>query len=222
MRDRFKKFVMKTEQNYRSFIWFVAKLIFWFAILTWLTRLLTPTFISTFKPNNVTVSDFVLFITAAFVIAYTYETQKMKDEIVHQSELKTMPILSLYVRRVSGIKEEEKKEKIRENYAITHEQDNGIRPSNYYIAIRNMGEGPAFNVDIESVNFKAERYQTKFYAPNHDEHAVKLIKKPSNKIRKLDEFSGEIFAIKCKSVFGKSYEYRYRIKDIETCEVEFI
>ena len=46
--------------------------------------------------------------------------------------------------------------------AITQETDNGINPSPYHIALRNMGNGTAFNVEIESENFKAEKYQTRF------------------------------------------------------------
>jgi len=223
MLDRFKRLLAEIEQNYRSFVWFVAKLIFWVLILVWITPILASAFINIFKPNNVTINDFILFVTAAFIIAYTYETQKMRAEMVKQTELGTMPIMCLYIRYISGIKDEEKREKLK-SYAITNELDGGIRPSNYYLALRNMGKGPAFNVDVESKNFKVEKYQTKFFAPEPkgDEHAIKVIKKPSNKIRSLEELKNEVLIIKCKSVFGKVYEYKYKINDVTERSVEFI
>jgi hypothetical protein len=51
---------------------------------------------------------------------------------------------------------------------------------------------------------------------------VKIIKKPDNKIRELSELEGETFIIKCQSIAGKEYEYRYKINNIEERLVEFI
>ena len=168
----------------------------------------------------------VLIATLAVLVWYTVETKKIRKQAVMQTELTTMPIMSLYIRNVDGIDEDDenrRRDKINKlkQYAITQEVNNGINPSPYYIALRNMGNGTAFNVEIESENFKTEKYQTRFFAPNGDEHAVKIVKKPANKIRNLDEINDETFIIKCKSVLGKDYEYKYKIKDVEEKIVKF-
>lgn len=171
--------------------------------------------------------DIILFLTFLSLLWYTWETKKIREQTVLQTELATMPIMSLYIRNVSGINEadeDQRRDKINKlkQYAITQEINNGINPSQYYIALRNMGDGTAFNVEVESKNFKAEKYQTRFFAPKKDEHAVKIIKKPSDKIRNINEIKDETFIIRCQSVLGKNYEYKYKIKNVEEKEVEFI
>lgn len=179
----------------------------WFiqASLSWLT-LLVPTF------------------TLAVLVWYAHDTHRIANESVSQTELETRPIMCLYIRYISGIKDEEKKQQVREKYPITQQVNNDIMPSPYYFALRNMGKGPTFNVEVGSENFKAEKYQTRFFAPEPkgDEHAVRIVRKPSNKIRSLDEVKGEVFTIKCQSVLGKDYKYKYKIIDITEREVEFV
>jgi len=90
--NKVKRFLNKIEDNYRSFLWFVAKLIFWVTVLIWLLPLLAGLFLNTFnKSTNLTVSDFILFITAAFIIAYTYETQKQARATEKMAEYQMMP-----------------------------------------------------------------------------------------------------------------------------------
>ena len=168
-----------------------------------------------------------IIFTFAVLIWYAYDTHRIANETVAQTELTTMPIMSLYIRNVDGINEVDenrRRDKINKlkQYAITQEVDNGINPSPYYIALRNMGNGPSFNVEIESEHFKAEKYQTRFFAPNGDEHAVKIIKKPNDKIRNVNELKGEAFIIKCRSFLGKEYKYKYKINDVAEKAVEFI
>ena len=162
------------------------------------------------------VNLLALLATLAVLVWYTNETMLIRRESVKQTELKTMPIMVLYVRLVNGNNIDG------DNYAVTSLVGDGIRPSNYYIALRNMGDGPAFDVKIESKDFKGQRYQTHFFAPKKDEHAVKIVRKPNNKIRKLEELEGEIFVISCRSVLGTKYEYRYEIKNVEKKTVEYI
>lgn len=161
-----------------------------------------------------------IIFTFAVLIWYAYDTHRIANETVAQTELTTMPIMSLYIRNIDWIADETKRHKIKQ-YAITHLEGNGIIPSPYYIALRNMGNGPAFNVEVESENFKAEKYQTRFFAPNGDEYAVKIIKKPDDKIRDVNELKGVVFIIKCRSFLGKGYEYKYKIYDVEEKIVEF-
>ena len=162
-----------------------------------------------------------LIATLVVLIWYAYDTHRIGNEAVQQTELQTMPIMCLYVRYVDGIELGPKREKIKQ-YAVTHQVDNAICPSPVYIALHSMGNGPAFNVTAESANFKVEKYQTQFFAPKKDEHAIKVVKKPDAKIRDLKELNGEIFTIKCKSVLGKEYEYKYRIADVAERAVEFL
>ena len=49
-----------------------------------------------------------------------------------------------------------------------------------------------------------------------------IVKKPSNKIRDLSELKNEIFIVRCQTITGKWYEYKYKIIDIEDRDVEFI
>lgn len=163
-------------------------------------------------------------LTALIILYYTKETWLLRKESQKQTELSIAPIMSLHVRYINGVKNEQERKSIREKYSITHQVETGIVPSEYYLALRNMGQGPALNVEVESDNFKVLRYQTQIFAaePNADEHAIKIVKKPDNKIRSLGEVNGEEFVIKCKSISGKSYKYKYRISDLTTRSVEFV
>lgn len=175
----------------------------------------------TFPQYSTQLNLLALVATLVVLIRYTYDTHRIGNEAVHQSELQTMPVITLYIRYVDGSGDDQTMHRLRQ-YAVTRFEDNGIRPSPFYVALRSMGNGPAFNVTVESDNFKVEKYQTQFFAPKKDEHAVKIIKKPNDKIRDLTELNGEIFTIKCESVLGKGYEYKYRIVDIDERTVEFL
>lgn len=162
-----------------------------------------------------------LVATLVVLVLYAYDTHRIGNEAVHQSEIQTMPIMTLYIRYVDGSGDDQTMHRLRQ-YAVTHLEDNAIKPSSFYGALRSVGNGPAFNVTMESNNFKVEKYQTQFFAPKKDEHAIKIIKKPNDKIRDLTELNGEIFIIKCESVFGRRYEYKYKIVDINERTVEFL
>jgi len=223
--DIFKKInylEKKIRKGFFGYFKFILGLIIWVTVLFIITPLLGKIFLTIYP--DVVFNDFILLITAAFVIAYTYETQKMKEEVAQQTELETRPIMCLYVRYINGIEDEEKRQSVKEKYSITHQTNGKIVPSPFYFTLRNMGKGPAFNVEIESDNFKAEKYQARFFAPEPkgDEHAVKIVKKPSDKIRDLEELKGEIFVIKCQSVLGKNYEYKYKAINITDREIEFL
>lgn len=162
-----------------------------------------------------------LILTLGVLLWYAHDTNRIANEAVSQTELEMRPIMCLYVRYISGITDEGKSRKIKQ-YALTHHTDKGLAFSDYYFAVRNMGNGPAFNVSVDSGKFKVEKYQTRFFAPKTDEHAIKIIKKPNDKIRNLDELNGEVFVIECQSVFGKNYRYKYRVKNIVDREIEYI
>lgn len=163
-----------------------------------------------------------LILTLIVLLWYAYDTNRIANESVAQTELATRPVICLYIRNLSGVSTDEAKQSIKDNYAITHLVGNGIVPSPYYIALRNVGNGPAFNVSLESNNFIGLKYQTRFFAPKKDEHAVKIVLRLPNKIRDLSELKDEIFTVKCQTITGKWYEYKYKIIDIKEREVEFI
>ncbi len=165
----------------------------------------------------------LLALVATFVVLiwYTYDTHRIANESVSQTELQTMPIMCLHIRNVAGIELGDKREAIKQ-YAVTQQTGNAITPSPFYIALRSMGSGPAFNVTVESEAFKAEKYQTQFFAPKRDEHAVKIIKKPNDKIRDIASLNGNVFTVRCSSVLGKVYEYKYQIIDMAQRKVELV
>ena len=164
----------------------------------------------------------VLTLTLAVLIWYAHDTNRIANESVAQTELEIRPVMCLYIRNLTVVSSEEVRRSIKERYAITHIVGDGIVASAYYIALRNVGNGPAFNVSLESENFIGWKYQTRFFAPKKDEHAVGIVKKPSNKIRDLSELKNEIFIVRCQTITGKWYEYKYKIIDIEDRDVEFI
>lgn len=164
----------------------------------------------------------VLALTLGVLMWYAHDTNRIANETVSQTELQTMPIMALYIRNIDDGTRDEKTVHRLKQYAITQQVNQSISPSPFFIALRNMGNGPAFNTVIENENFLAEKYQTRFFAPLKDEHAVKVIKKPADKIRNLADLNAEVFSIKCQSFLGKHYEYKYRIVDVEEKIVEFL
>lgn len=164
----------------------------------------------------------VLTLTLTILIWYAYDTNRIANELVAQTELEMRPVICLYIRNLSGVSTKKVRQSIKENYAITHLVGKGIVSSPYYVALLNVGNGPAFNISLESENFVGWKYQTRFFAPRKDEHAVKIVRKPSNKIRNLSELKEGIFTVRCQAITGKWYEYKYKIVDVEERVVEFI
>ncbi|MBL4644699.1 MAG: hypothetical protein JKX80_02420 [Candidatus Pacebacteria bacterium] len=169
-----------------------------------------------------TFSETILLLTFIALLWYAWETKKLREEAVKQTELETRPIVCMYVRNINAIKDEVARNLVSQKYSLTRQFGNTISSSGYYISLRNMGSGPAFNVSVSSKNFKGQRYQTRFFAPKNDEHAVKIVQKPDNKIRNLEDLKNEIFVIQCTSILGEVYEYKYKMIDVEEKIIEFI
>lgn len=191
--NKLRKPLGEIEKNYFSFIWFIIKLIFWVLVLLWLTPTLAPTFINIFKPNNVTVADFILFITAAFIIAYTYETQKMKEQIKKQNEIQEKPVLNLYLR------------------------ESKIGPNiQYSLRLRNVGNGPAYNIKFFGIEADGYTYYPYFDEPNPilekdgDEKTINLwVATPNGGVESYDSTTGfQFFLIRLfdSSVKQKKYD----------------
>lgn len=75
-----------------KFIWFVIELVLWVGLTFVLTPLLVGLFNSIFQ-KNISLSDFILLITAAFIIFYTFETQKMRKQMEKSKEAEFMPVV---------------------------------------------------------------------------------------------------------------------------------
>jgi hypothetical protein len=101
---------------------------------------LAKLFISFFK-IDIKLNDFILLITAAFIIAYTHETQKMKEEMVKQTELEQKPIVDFFYRPAT----------------LKHEQ---------YLRLRNSGKGVAYNIEVETIKENDRSFEFYFEDPN--------------------------------------------------------
>lgn len=172
-----------------------------------------------------TISDRILFITFLALFWYAWETQEMKKEMVYQSELHAMPFLAIYIRNIKNIDSEEKKEYIKNNFAITREIEKGIFPSEYYLVLRNMGKGTALDVRVESDSFIVQKYATKIIAPEKDEQPFRIVKKGirgGEKIRKPEILNSEIFCVFCKNMEKIEYCFKYKILDLYKNEIEYL
>jgi len=70
----------------KRYSFFVLQIIGWVLLLYFITIGFAASFTAVFS-KNASLSDFVLFITAAFILAYTYEAKKLKDETVFQRKM---------------------------------------------------------------------------------------------------------------------------------------
>lgn len=168
-----------------------------------------------------TVSDRILFLTFLALLWYAWETRKLKEEAIKQTEIEQKPVMMLYVRNLNNITNAIKKIFKRE-YVISDR-------ASYYLSLRNVGRGPAFNVKVVEVKdrdsiFVVEKYQCRFFAPEPkgDEQAIKIIKKDNSKIESYNELKNIIFKINCKGVDDRLHEFQYKIIDIEKQEVEYL
>lgn len=86
-----KNVIKKIEPIYK-FIWFIIQIVLWVALLFFITPILAGLFKSVFN-KDVGLSDFILLITAAFIIFYTFETQKMRKQMETAKEAEFMPVV---------------------------------------------------------------------------------------------------------------------------------
>lgn len=167
---------------------------------------------------NASINDRILFITFLALVWYAWETKKLKEEAIKQTEIEQKPVIMLYVRNLISITDDRKKALKRE-YAISDR-------TSYYLSLRNAGRGPAFDVEVkdESNIFMVKKYQCRFFAPEPkgDEQAIKLAHKDSSDITNYSELENATFQINCEDINCKQYKFQYKIISIEKQEVEFI
>lgn len=159
-------------------------------------------------------------ITLVVLIWYAWSTEQMKNQSIRQTEILQMPIMALFIRDLKKFKEEN---------AIRKVKDGGYRvllrtegETDYVFRLRNVGQGPALNVEVLNDKFKIAKYETNFFAPLKDEHSIKIIMKPDNKIENLDDLNDQIFEIRCKGISGNQYSFKYKITEFKKESVEYI
>lgn len=186
-------------------------------------------------PGMATISDRILFLTFWALLWYTWETREMKKEMVHQGKLEQKPIMLLYIRHINDYVKnttdpQEKEEMRRKHYPYIiicmDKNKYGIHgKSDYLLRLRNVGKGPAFNVEVKDKSrvFKIDKYQNQFFAPEPkgDEHSFQ-IKIDDKTMTSWSDINGKFFDVFCKNTAKKEYGYRYKIIDFENREVEFI
>lgn len=169
----------------------------------------------------------ILAITLFWLIRYTRATEKMKEEIVLQTNLQQMPIVMLFIRDVRDYMDNTadyiQQQKYRGKYKdflirIRTESDN----SNYYLGLRNVGNGAAFNVEVKSNIFQVSKYQSRFLAPHKDEQPFAITEEEDKKIESWNKFKDSIFEISCKDISNMQHLFKYKILGIEDKKIDFI
>lgn len=169
-------------------------------------------------------SSVILIATLIYLIKYTKETKKTREQISKQTELEQMPIMLLFIKNISdgGISYDDlpkKRDKlINFLIRIQSEKDN----SDYYLRVRNTGKGTAFNVTVESDIFDIIDYETQFFAPLKDEHSIKIVQKGNKKIESWEMFKNSVFIIKCDDLSKNSYEFKYKIINFKERKIEYL
>jgi len=170
------------------------------------------------------INIIILSITAILLWIYTKATQEMKSEMVKQTRLDQMPVMMMFVRNIGdNSKAPEDMQRLREKYLnfLIRIRTDG-RESNYLLRLRNVGRGAAFNVMVESDKFDITDYETQFFAPQKDEHAIKVIQKGNRKVENWELFEESIFTIRCSDVLGSVYEFKYKIIDFKNRQIEYL
>ncbi len=144
MKEKIKKIINEILREVEKYVYFSFKIIVLVIAFYILTGFLAWAFLMIFK-KDIALNDFILLITAAFILIYTRETQAMKEEARKQRYLENLPIIKLLrmEKRKNkkspldymgdpGVQTKELKETIKkhtEHYAIEYE---------------NVGKGIAF------------------------------------------------------------------------------
>jgi len=125
------------------------------------------------------------------------------------------PVLILDIKNIKEYPED-KQQKIKEgDYLITHR--------GYFLQIRNEGDSVALNVQVDSDNFKIVKYQSHQIGFGlQDEQLIKIVKKPNDEIKNLNELNREILKIYCETLEGTGFYFKYEIVNMEQKKVRFV
>lgn len=172
-------------------------------------------------------SILVLLWTLHWLKKYTKATEGMRVEMIRQTNLQQMPIIILYIRDIqdymdnkADYDEQQKIRRKREDFLIRIRTESS--KSNYFLALRNVGNGTAFNIEVKSNLFEVVGYQSRFIAPKGDEQAFSICQKGNKKIESWDTFNQSEFTVRCKDVSGAIHTYHYRVIDLREKKIKFI
>ncbi len=170
---------------------------------------------------------------AAFTLAlvaitgyYAWQTRRTVLEISNQTEISQMPILVLYIRdkrdymdnNADYDQQQAVNRKFSDFLICTSAETEG---SNYFFSVRNVGSGPAFNLEVSGQDILATNYQSSFIAPTKDEQKF-LISKQEGVFDSLSDLNAKVIDVKCLGMKGTSYDFKYEIINIEEKKVKFI
>lgn len=166
----------------------------------------------------------ILVVTLIYLIKYTSETKKTRIQISKQTELEQSPILLLFIRNVmdgEAFAEDMDAKRFKlDKFLIRIRQEEKV--SGFYLRIRSVGKGTAFNVTVDSDLFDIVDYETQFFAPLTDEHSIGVVQKGNKKIEKWEVFNNSIFTIKCNDLSKNTYKFKYKIVDFKKREIEYL
>ncbi len=102
------------------------------------------------------LSNWILFIIFIALFWYAWETWKMREQIIKQNEIAQMPVMILYVRYLPDYQRKANtrngifkiKDKFREYLIPVKNRGDRDGLSNYFISLRNVGLGTAFNIKV--------------------------------------------------------------------------
>ncbi|MBU1992287.1 hypothetical protein KKG51_01120, partial [Patescibacteria group bacterium] len=132
---------------------------------------------------NLDMNDWLLLSTYYVIWWYTFETYKIRKQTVLQTEMEQMPILVLNIQK-GGVAV---KPFMDQKYQITEQVNNSIIGSDHYLTVKNLGKGPAINLELKSENFVGVTYQERFLIPSmppvtpHFKQTVGLVVTPSQR-----------------------------------------
>lgn len=92
----------KTGGAYRvigKYFFFILEIIFWVIVLCIVIPIFAASFNAVYQGRlTLSNSDFILLITAAFILAYTYETKRLREETVFQRKMADSVDIQFFMR----------------------------------------------------------------------------------------------------------------------------
>lgn len=204
------KLIRKIQNNLSLILWLILSVvitIFLDPLALWVNRIPQAAI-----DGLVSINDRILFLTFMGLVWYAWETRRMKNEVVTQTELSLKPILVLFVRKCSTESE----------YRIQSSPNN----QNFSLKVRNVGRGPAANLMVKSDAFVVDKYRNNTLAPEPkgDEQSIKIKRKDGTPVQDHSELNGTEFELSAQNFAEPSnrYYFVYRIIDVAKQEVEFV
>lgn len=155
MRDKIKDFMIKRKwffgffREYNSLLNFVIKLVLWVVIVCFITIVFTSIFV---KELKISFSDIILLVTAGFIVVYTYETQKTREQI-KENDIRPVVLRSGYIKSWESLLSNAEKQISAHSESIEFKIARGIATNIHgYIVIGGFKYDLYFGNDISKVD----------------------------------------------------------------------